>query len=598
MDPRDYYTPLGPVASEVPPAPPIAVPPSGPVDITAGLGAPPPPMPPPDAPPPPPPPGQTPEQAKNAALIAGLLGKDPGAAAAAYFGPSKGAPPGPPVKPADAKTLAPFIAGAGVGEVPPTAPGTTLRGVTDKSIMDVGPIATSTPPGAPAARAGGGGGGPVNADPYGIRAAQKAMLGSYGQEADALRMGTQGQIAQNEHTSALAEELARRQEEDAAIAHAEQEQAQQHFDAQMAVAQQQLDDVREQKIDPKRMMKDTGTKVLAVVGGLIGGLYQGITKQAENPFLKDLNQAIDRDIAAQEKDIANSREGVGMQLNLLAQQRAQFKDTQTAKLQIRNMAYEAAKQQIAAEAQRYESPMVQARADQAIAQLNRQQAQLQEQLGKQLQAQAAAGAAQAVAAKKQMLEMYRTVYDKTFEKMVETYGPDAAGRVAEAEARRAVGVATFSNVGERPDYSKVTPGGGAMPPELRAKRAEAQLAVDAANKQFDAMKASPAVTNTGLGTAAASHLPQRLAPEANADAQDLEMINTQLLQAVGKVAKDADGKPNAKMIETIEKRFALQPGDTTEMKLQKIDGVRQVFNSLAAEQGATPPPQGVKHMRE
>lgn len=585
MDPNDYWG--------------LSVPATGPVDITAGLGAPPPPpaAPPPDVPPPPPP--QTPEQAKNAALLGGLLGSDPGAAARAYFGPSKPQPPPPPgTKPADAKTLAPFIAGAGVDHTPPPEPGTTVRGLTDKSAMDIGPITTSSPGPATAPKPAGGGGGPVNADPYGIKAAQKAMLGSYGQEADALRMGAQGQIAQNEHTSALAQELARRQEEDAAIAHQEQEQAQQHFDAQMAVAQQQLDDVRDQKIDPKRLMHDTGSKVLAIVGGLIGGLYQGLTKQAENPFLNDLNKAIDRDIAAQEKDIANSREGVGMQLNLLAQQRAQFKDTQTAKLQIRNMAYEAAKQQIAAEAQRYESPMVQARADQAIAQVSRQQAQLQEQIGKSLQAQAAAGAAQSVAAKKQMMEMYRTVYDKTFDKMVESYGPDVAGKVAEAEARRAVGVATFSNVGERPDYSKITPGGGAMPKELVKNKAEAQLAVDSANKLFDSMKNEPAVTSSGLGTSAASHLPQRMAPESNAQAQELARINTQLLQAVGKVAKDADGKPNKEMIKRIEDNYALAPGDTLEMKHQKIENVRDIFNALAAEQGAVAPAKGVKHMRE
>lgn len=121
---------------------------------------------------------------------------------------------------------------------------------------------------------------------------------------------------------------------------------------------------------------------------------------------------------------------------------------------------------------------------------------------------------------------------------------------------------------------------------------ETQTGADAFNKQIDDLTAHPVTVDSGLGTAALSHLPQRIAPKSNDAKQQLNEINTRNLQAIGKVAKDADGKPNKEMIKKIEERFEIHLSDTPEMKQEKLNGIRHVYNALAQQQGAKVPDLG------
>ena len=135
--------------------------------------------------------------------------------------------------------------------------------------------------------------------------------------------------------------------------------------------------------------------------------------------------------------------------------------------------------------------------------------------------------------------------------------------------------------------------GAGMTREQRGKIAQeqtqTQTASDEFNRQMDNLRKHPVITGSGLTDAAFSTLPQRVAPKSNDAQQQLEAINTQMLQAVGKVAKDADGKPNKAMIEKIEKRFELHLGDHPDIKQQKLNGIADVYNALAREQGAHAP---------
>lgn len=287
-------------------------------------------------------------------------------------------------------------------------------------------------PVAPAAPAGSRG--PVNSDPFGAKAAMKGYLGTFDSQMDAVRREHTAQGDKALHVAAQTQELARRREEDASIANIETQASAEHFDERMSEIERQLDDVRAKKIDPNRLMRESpGMGLLAVIGGVIGGVYQGLTNGQENGFLRDLNRMIDRDIAAQERDMDNDRHNFGEKLNLLSQQRAVWKDTQLAKMQSQNLYYEAAKENIAAEAARYDTPIYQARADEAIANIQRAQDEIRLKLAQQLQAQAAAAGARSAAQAKEVRDVFRETYDKAL-------AAGLAPAQAEFEASRVVDV--------------------------------------------------------------------------------------------------------------------------------------------------------------
>jgi hypothetical protein len=119
-------------------------------------------------------------------------------------------------------------------------------------------------------------------------------------------------------------------------------------------------------------------------------------------------------------------------------------------------------------------------------------------------------------------------------------------------------------------------------------------AADEFNQQLEDLKKDPIITGTGLDTAALSHLPQRIAPESNDAQVKLDAVNTRMLQAVGKVAKDADGKPNKEMIDRIEKKYEIHLGDSPRFKQQKLQAVQDIVNALSRQQGAANAPLSTK----
>ena len=67
-----------------------------------------------------------------------------------------------------------------------------------------------------------------------------------------------------------------------------------------------LHDISNAHIDPQRLYKnmDTSSKIESGIGLILGGIGGGLTHQ-ENPVLKMMNNAIDRDVEAQKADINN-----------------------------------------------------------------------------------------------------------------------------------------------------------------------------------------------------------------------------------------------------------------------------------------------------
>lgn len=344
--------------------------------------------------------------------------------------------------------------------------------------------------------------GPANPDPWGIRAAQKGLVGTYDAREDAAQRLMHAEADKAAVVGDHHAELARRRSEDASINQMEQQYTAEHFEEKMVELERQLDDVASKKIDPKRLMKEEpALGFLAVIGGAIGGFYQGLTRSGENPFLKELNVIIDRDIAAQEKEIDSAQRNAGAKMSLLAQQRAVFQDSQQAKLAAQALYYQAAEDELVAEAARYDQPIYQARADEAIQAIRAEKQSLLLKIGEQQRAQSAAAAGQAFQREKEVQALYRDVYDKV---LATTKNP----MMAEEEAKRQV-TAIYRPELLRP---RQAPAGGVDPiglvPEKqqeeamkeRSRYVGAQRAKAALDKVWADYEAGPDLpTVTGLG---------------------------------------------------------------------------------------------------
>lgn len=245
---------------------------------------------------------------------------------------------------------------------------------------------------------GGGGGVAGPRGPSDYEKGTKALRGTYDEDKGATQRGATAEEDRANLIASGAQDIAKQKMDDQAIQQMEAANARQHFDDYSAETQRQIDDVRSKRIEPNRAYSDTGSAVLAAIGGALGGLYQGINKLSSNPFIDQMNKNIDRDIAAQETDLRTQKEGIGERKGLLAEMRATYKDEALAKLQARNLYYEGAKEELAARAAEYDSPAIQSRADLAITALTREQTKLDinEAIRKAAAAQAAGAAAEAM----------------------------------------------------------------------------------------------------------------------------------------------------------------------------------------------------------
>lgn len=348
----------------------------------------------------------------------------------------------------------------------------------------------SAPPPRPV---GHGGGGKPNQDPYGIRGAQHGVIDSYAAREASMRQAAMVDEQKAAVIGGEATELARRRQEDAELAGREQQTADDDFSGRMQSLQKQMDDVRAKKVDPTRATKDIG--FLAVIGGMMGGLYMGLTKGQENPFLRDLDRMIDRDIAIQERAIDKEERGVGNQMNVLGMQRAQFKDSQAAKMATRIMYYEAAQSQIEADAARFDSAIRKELAEEAVQTLEMEKQKQILTFAEHNQTLAARGAAAQHAKQKEVQALYRDVYDKVL-------GATGNVAVAEQEARRQVGVVYApGSVGERAPQAGGTDPVAMVPKDRRDEAVKEMQAhankgnvVGSIGKSFQAWRSTSALS--------------------------------------------------------------------------------------------------------
>jgi hypothetical protein len=241
---------------------------------------------------------------------------------------------------------------------------------------------------------GAGGGGPRGPSPY--DKANTALRGTYDEDKSALQRGASAEQTRADLLATGAADIAQRKMNDESLQQLEAADAAQHFKDYSAETQRQIDDVKSKVIEPNRAYSDTANTLVAIIGGAMGGIYQGLNHLTSNPFIDQMNKNIDREIDVQEKNLRTKKEGIGERKGLLAEMRATYKDESLAKLQARNLYYEGAKDELLARAAEYDSPAIKSRVDQAVTALSREQAKLDlnEAIRKASAAAAAAGAAE------------------------------------------------------------------------------------------------------------------------------------------------------------------------------------------------------------
>lgn len=223
--------------------------------------------------------------------------------------------------------------------------------------------------------------------------ARRELYGTFAAEKHAMQSLADAEMARSEAMAAGMAVIGADRVRESALQESRAASEREIFKSYQEDTQRQLDDVRSQKVDPNRLYRDTGSTALAIIGGVLGGLYQGLNKLSSNPFIDQMNRNIDRDIAVQERDLDRKTKAIGERRGILADMRVSYHDEDMARAQAKNLYYEGIKQQLAAQASQYESPAIQARADQAINLVDRQQAALKlDELAKRAAANAAAAA--------------------------------------------------------------------------------------------------------------------------------------------------------------------------------------------------------------
>lgn len=225
----------------------------------------------------------------------------------------------------------------------------------------------------PAATSGGGGGGEIARLTRAVKGDQGDVEGAIRSEADATRMLGDLQaagklaVADQQHQAVL--------QQQAALAH----QAEIDADANQRLAawrdqsMKMADDLRSQKLDPNRFMRNasTGDQMSFILGGVLGGIMQA-NQGGENQFMRTLNGLIDRDIMAQQEDYSRGKDQLAARNTIYGQMVQATGDARLAAMQVRQGQLEAAKMDLEATASQYAAPEIRQRAEVAASAIDKE----------------------------------------------------------------------------------------------------------------------------------------------------------------------------------------------------------------------------------
>ena len=137
----------------------------------------------------------------------------------------------------------------------------------------------------------------------------------------------------------------------------------------MAALQRKIDDVSSSTVDPNRFYKNltTGQKIGSAIGLILGGF--GAANGHGNPAVDVITGAINRDIDAQKTDINNANVGINQQQGIFHDMMSEFGDERQAEAATRAAMIGNAQLGLQAQAAKYQSPQILAKAQMAYGQL-------------------------------------------------------------------------------------------------------------------------------------------------------------------------------------------------------------------------------------
>lgn len=205
------------------------------------------------------------------------------------------------------------------------------------------------------------------ADPYGTQAYSQTLGQGISDVKQGIQSGAEAEGALGKEQAGLLENQVVQQQQNL-------QDFQSHYnqlDSERNAFQQ---DIQNQHIDAQHYLSSMGTgqKISTAIGLILGGMGGGLTGQ-ENPALKFLQSQIDRDIESQKNEL-------GKKENLLSANMRQFGNLKEATQMTQVMQSDIVKNQLAQAAAKSQDPIVRARAQQAIGQIDMQNAAVLSQI--------------------------------------------------------------------------------------------------------------------------------------------------------------------------------------------------------------------------
>jgi hypothetical protein len=264
----------------------------------------------------------------------------------------------------------------------PQAPAKPSRNPSDYTRVDLSAQEPS-PSGAPegprvgmiASRGGRGGAS------AGARGNQRAILDTFSAQEDAMGRGVQAESdGARDQSAALGQMsvdtmMAEQEEKDRMEARRKVED-----EGNQKLAK--LQEAANKDIDPKRAWNNAsdGTKAVTYIAAALAGFAQGLSgENGPNPVWERIDRLIDRDIAAQEKDLGTAQGAVDNQKGMLSVARQQFDDETQARAAARDLYYQSMQQKLQSLVAGTQSETVKANGEQMISELERKRLATQEQ---------------------------------------------------------------------------------------------------------------------------------------------------------------------------------------------------------------------------
>lgn len=203
---------------------------------------------------------------------------------------------------------------------------------------------------------------------------QKAIEGTFDAQAGAQRDLAQAQEAQAQITADDMAQEAERQRQSAANMAAKEVDRQAFVKSRIAQLDQASQDFAKQQVNPEQWWdsRNLFQKAMAGISIALGGGVAAV-RGGQNMGTEMINNAIQQNIAAQQTNLELKRVGLAQQSNVLDQYRQAFGDDRMGDLALEHAMRESAIEKMSADAAANEPGQINAGAQNAIAQLERQQ---------------------------------------------------------------------------------------------------------------------------------------------------------------------------------------------------------------------------------